>query len=45
MTKNETRNIGIETATPSKVPKTVEPKDPFFGSVKVNFTDANGLTL
>lgn len=35
MTKNEMKNIGIETAKPGKTPKIVDPKDPFYGSVKV----------
>jgi small subunit ribosomal protein S17 len=29
------KNIGIETAKPSKSPKIVDPKDPFHGSTKV----------
>jgi len=35
MVKTQVKNIGIETAKPTKVPKDVDPKDPFFGEVKV----------
>jgi small subunit ribosomal protein S17 len=35
MAKNEIKNIGIETKKPDKAPKTVDPKDPFYGSAKV----------
>jgi len=35
MAKTNIKNIGIETAKPSKSPKTLDPKDPFHGSTKV----------
>lgn len=35
MVKNEIKNIGIEITKPSKVPKSVDLKDPFYGSLKV----------
>jgi small subunit ribosomal protein S17 len=35
MTKKEIKNIGIETTKPAKAPKGVDPKDPFYGSLKV----------
>ena len=35
MVKKEIKNIGIETTKPSKVPKIVDLKDPFYGSTKV----------
>lgn len=35
MTKKEMKNIGIETAKPDKTPKVFDPKDPFYGAVKV----------
>jgi len=35
MAKKEIKNIGIETAKPTKIPKTVDPKDPFHGALKV----------
>jgi small subunit ribosomal protein S17 len=35
MAKKEIKNIGIETAKPTKTPKTVDPKDPFHGALKV----------
>jgi small subunit ribosomal protein S17 len=38
MEKQETKNIkniGIETKAPDKAPKSIDPKDPFHGSVKV----------
>jgi len=35
MAKEEIKNIGIETPKPTKTPKSVDPKDPFYGSVKV----------
>ncbi|MGV8171080.1 MAG: 30S ribosomal protein S17 [Candidatus Woesearchaeota archaeon] len=35
MVKKEIRNIGIETAKPAKTPKSVDPKDPFHGLLKV----------
>jgi small subunit ribosomal protein S17 len=35
MAKIEIKNIGIETRKPEKTPKSVDPKDPFHGSVKL----------
>ena len=35
MTKNEHKNIGITTAKPGKAPKTYDPKDPFYGEIKL----------
>ena len=35
MAIKEIKNIGIETAKPGKVSKTFDPKDPFYGSIKV----------
>ena len=35
MAKQEIKNIGIEVAKPAKAPKSVDPKDPFYGSIKV----------
>jgi len=35
MAKKEIKNIGIETAKPTKAPKSVDPKDPFYGALKV----------
>jgi small subunit ribosomal protein S17 len=35
MAKTKIKNIGIEAAKPSKSPKSIDPKDPFHGSVKV----------
>lgn len=29
------KNIGIETAKPSKSPKSADPKDPFYGTTKI----------
>ena len=34
-TKTNVKNIGIEASVPTKKPKTHDPKDPFFGSLKV----------
>jgi len=41
--KMDTKNIGIDTVKPAKAPKTVDPKDPFFGSVKVRGRVFTGL--
>jgi small subunit ribosomal protein S17 len=41
--KMDTKNIGIEVAKPTKAPKIVDPKDPFFGSVKVRGRVFTGL--
>jgi len=35
ISKTDTKNIGIENAKPLKAPKSIDPKDPFYGSVKV----------
>ena len=33
--QNQTKNIGIQTKPLENAPKTIDPKDPYFGSVKV----------
>lgn len=45
MVKNEIKNIGIETTKPSKAPKIVDPKDPFYGSVKVRGRTFTGTVI
>lgn len=43
--KDQHKNIGIESASHEKVPKTVDPKDPFFGSLKVRGRVFTGLVI
>ncbi|HYD03491.1 MAG TPA: 30S ribosomal protein S17 [Alphaproteobacteria bacterium] len=33
--ENKIKNIGIEAPKPTKAPKSVDPKDPFYGSIKL----------
>jgi small subunit ribosomal protein S17 len=43
--EHKTKNIGIETTKPSNTPKSVDPKDPFFGSVKLRGRVFTGLVV
>lgn len=45
MVKQEIKNIGIESAKPIKAPKNVDPKDPFYGSIKVRGRIFSGTVI
>ena len=45
MAKNEIRNIGIETKKPEKTPRSVDPKDPFYGGIKVRGRTFTGTVV
>ena len=45
MVKQEIKNIGIDAAKPVKTPKSVDPKDPFYGLVKVRGRIFSGVVI
>jgi small subunit ribosomal protein S17 len=45
MVKTQVKNIGIETAKPTKTPKSIDPKDPFYGAVKVRGRVFSGTVI
>ena len=43
--KNMIKNIGIETKKPDNAPKSVDPKDPFYGSLKIRGRTFTGTVV
>lgn len=42
---NETKNIGIEAKKPATKPSTIDPKDPFYGSIRLRGRIFEGIVV